>query len=85
LFVRDARQIAAFKRLTLTALSVALFMHLLKHASVLEGVELRWLDFLAYLDRPEFREPITVVGITEQDFHSAGSCHVESSVRARRG
>ncbi len=70
LFRPDAHQVAAFKRLTLTALSVALFVYLLKMASLLEGVEMRWLDFLAYLDRPAFREPVTVVGITEEDFHS---------------
>lgn len=66
----DAEQFAAFKRLVLTALSVALFMYLLKLGGLLEGVELRWLDLMAYVDRPTLREPVTVVGITEEDYRS---------------
>jgi CHASE2 domain-containing sensor protein len=66
----DSRQLEAFKRLTLTALLVALFVYVLKLASLLEAVELRWIDLMAYVDRPTLREPVTVVGITDEDFHS---------------
>lgn len=66
----DPRQFEAFKRLTLTALLVSLFVYLLKMGHLLEGIETRWLDLMAYVDRPTFHEPVTVVGISDEDYAS---------------
>ena len=58
---------------------------------LLHGFETRWLDLMAYVDRPEFRAPVTVVAITDADYRAPAvfggmsPLHPEPLARLLRG
>ncbi len=83
----DPRQILVLQRLTLTALLVSLLVYLLKLGHVLEGFETRWLDVMAYVDRPTLKQPVTVVGISDADYYDpalfAGSSPLDPDALSR--
>ena len=87
LFRIEPRQVEVFKRLTLTALSVSLLVYVLKLAHVFEGFETRWLDVMAFVDRPSFRQPISVVGISDADYYDpnqfAGTSPLDPEILGR--
>lgn len=67
----DERTIEAWERLILTSFAVTLLVYGARTAHLLRGVETRWLDLMASADHPKFDAPITVVAITDADYHDA--------------
>jgi CHASE2 domain-containing sensor protein len=64
------RSFEAWKRTIVTAGLVTLAVFGLRLTHALHGFETRWMDLMAYVDRPEFRAPVTVVAITDADYRS---------------
>jgi CHASE2 domain-containing sensor protein len=70
IIVLPPEKITAWMRLTITAAVVAFAVYGFRSVHGLEGFESRWLDLMAYVDRPAFKVPVHVVTITEDDFRS---------------
>lgn len=58
----------AWWQLAMTSLGVTLAVFLLRGYGLLSGMENRWLDLMADIDRPEFAAPVVVVAITDEDY-----------------
>ena len=66
----DEKRIEVWERLILTSFVVTLLVYGARYAHLLEGVENWWLDKMAYVDRPRFNAPITVIAITDSDYYN---------------
>jgi hypothetical protein len=80
-------KIETWEHLMLTAFVVTVLVHGARGLHLLEGVEARWLDLMADVDRPTFDAPITVVAITDADFNDpslfAGTSPLDPDVLRR--
>lgn len=63
------QSIEVWGRLILTSFFVTLVVCALHAGHLLDGIETRWLDLMANVDRPDFDAPITVVAITDADYY----------------
>ncbi len=66
------KKFRALERLVLTALVIAASVQVLRHQHAFDAIEVRWLDFLAYLSRPSFEAPVVVVAVTDEAYHDPG-------------
>jgi CHASE2 domain-containing sensor protein len=66
------RNVAVWKRLIVTSFVVTLIVSAAHTWHLLDGIENRWLDLMANVDRPELDAPITVVAITDADYYDPG-------------
>jgi CHASE2 domain-containing sensor protein len=64
------RKIEVWERLIITSAAVTLLLHGGQRLHLLDGLETRWHDVMAFADRPQFDVPLTVVAITDADFYN---------------
>jgi CHASE2 domain-containing sensor protein len=70
--LRRAADRRIWEHTILTAGVVAFVVFFLRHSSLIHGVEMRWLDLMALVDRPALRAPVTVVAIEDRDYYDPG-------------
>jgi CHASE2 domain-containing sensor protein len=61
-------RLAKWGRLIITAFLVTLSVYAARELHLLRGIETRWLDTMAEVDRPSFDAPVTVVTISDADY-----------------